>query len=43
LDKDIHVFQWCGTVGEVEYKYDYLADTKKMNERTTDFAPFQKS
>jgi hypothetical protein len=42
LDEDIHVVQWYGTVGEVEYKHDYVANTKKMNDRITDFTPYQK-
>ena len=42
IDENIHVVQWYGTVGEVEYKVDYIANTKKPNERITDFAPFQK-
>jgi hypothetical protein len=42
LDEDIHVIQWYGTVGEVEYKNDYVANTKKRNDRITDFAPYQK-
>jgi hypothetical protein len=42
LDEDIHVVQWYGTVGEVEFKHDYIANTKKMNERIEDFAPYQK-
>jgi hypothetical protein len=42
LDEDIHVVQWYGTVGEVEYKQDYVNNTRKMNEAITDFAPYQK-
>jgi hypothetical protein len=42
LDQDIGVVQWYGSVGEVEYKYDPIADTKKMNDRITDFTPYQK-
>ena len=42
LDEEIHVVQWYGTVGEVEYKNDYVANTKKMNDRITDLTPYQK-
>jgi hypothetical protein len=42
LDEDIHVVQWYGTVGEVEYKHDYIANTKAPNVRITDFTPYQK-
>jgi hypothetical protein len=42
LDEEIHVIQWYGTVGEIEYKTDYIANTRKPNERIADFAPFQK-
>jgi hypothetical protein len=42
LDEDIHVVQWYGTVGEVEFKHDYIANTKAPNVRITDFAPYQK-
>jgi hypothetical protein len=42
LDEDIHVVQWYGTVGEIEYKQDYVANTRKPNDSLTDFAPFQK-
>jgi hypothetical protein len=42
LDEDIHVVQWYGTVGEIEFKTDYVENSKKMNERITDFSPYQK-
>lgn len=42
LDEDIHVVQWYGTVGEVEYKHDFVENTRKPNTRITDFAPYQK-
>jgi hypothetical protein len=42
LDKDIHVVQWYGAVGEIEYKQDYIANTRKPNAALTDFAPYQK-
>jgi hypothetical protein len=42
LDEDIHVIQWYGNVGEIEYKYDYVAGGKKPNDRITDFSPYQK-
>jgi hypothetical protein len=42
LAEDIHVVQWYGTVGEVEFKTDYVENTRKHNERITDFAPYQK-
>jgi hypothetical protein len=38
----IHVVQWYGTVGEVEFKTDYIANTRKHNERFDDFTPYQK-
>jgi hypothetical protein len=34
--------QWFGTVGEVEFKTDYIANTRKANERIDDFTPYQK-
>ena len=42
LDDEISVIQWYGTVGEVEYKTDYVNNTRQPNERITDFAPYQK-
>lgn len=42
LDEGIHVVQWYGTVGEIEYKHDYVANTKAPNVRITDFTPYQK-
>jgi hypothetical protein len=42
LAEDVHVIQWYGTVGEVEFKTDYIANTRKANERIVDFAPYQK-
>lgn len=42
LDEDIHVVQWYGTVGEVEYKHDYIENTREPNLRIEDFAPYQK-
>lgn len=42
LDEEVHAVQWYGTVGEVEYKHDYIANTKKNNERIDDFTPYQK-
>jgi hypothetical protein len=42
LDEDISVVQWYGTVGEVEYKYDYINNTRKPNDRIKDFTPYQK-
>jgi hypothetical protein len=42
LDEDIHVVQWYGTVGEVEYKHNYIKNTKAPNVRITDFTPYQK-
>lgn len=41
LEEDIHAVQWYGTVGEIEYKHDFIENTRKPNERFTDFAPFQ--
>jgi hypothetical protein len=42
LDEEIHVIQWYGTIGEIEYKTDYIENTRKPNERIEDFAPYQK-
>jgi hypothetical protein len=42
LDEEIHAVQWYGTVGEVEYKTDYINNTRKANERIDDFTPYQK-
>jgi hypothetical protein len=42
LDENIYVVQWYGAVGEVEYKHDYVANTRKANDRITDFTPYQK-
>lgn len=41
LDPEIHAVQWYGTVGEVEYRHDHIANVRKPNERITDFAPYQ--
>ena len=41
LDENIHAVQWYGTVGEIEYKHDFIENIRKPNERFTDFAPFQ--
>lgn len=41
LDEDIHAVQWYGSVGEIEYKYDAIENTRRPNERFTDFVPFQ--
>lgn len=41
LDEDIHAVQWYGTRGEVEYKTDYIENTRKPNEIITDIAPYQ--
>jgi hypothetical protein len=42
LAEDIHVVQWHGTVGEVEFKTDYIEGTRKHNESISDFTPYQK-
>lgn len=42
LDEDIHVIQWYGTVGEIEFKTDYVNNARKPNERIDDFTPYQK-
>jgi hypothetical protein len=42
LNEEIHAVQWYGTVGEVEYKTDYVENTRKPNERISDFSPYQK-
>jgi hypothetical protein len=36
---DIHVVQWYGTSGEIEF---LRTEPLKMNEQITDFAPYQK-
>src|SRR5260370_15167169 len=41
LDEDIHAIQWYGTVGEVEYKTDFVNNICRPNERITDIAPYQ--
>lgn len=41
LDEEIHAVQWYGTVGEIEYKTDYVNGTRKGNQRITNFTPFQ--
>jgi hypothetical protein len=38
----IHVIQWYGTVGELEFKTDYIENTSKPNERIDDSTPYQK-
>jgi hypothetical protein len=42
LDEEIHAVQWYGTVGEVEYKHDYINNTRKPNDRIEDFSPYQR-
>jgi hypothetical protein len=42
LEEDVHAVQWYGTVGEVEFKQDYINNTRAPNERITDFTPYQK-
>lgn len=43
LDPDCHAIQWDGAsgVGEMEYRYHFAENTKRQNERFTDFAPYQ--
>lgn len=41
LYEDIHAVQWYGTVGEIEYRYNAVENTRRPNDRFTDFAPFQ--
>ncbi len=41
LDEDIHAVQWYGVVGEIEYKYNAIENTRRPNERFTDFVSFQ--
>ncbi len=41
LDEEIHAVQWYGTVGEIEYKHDHIENSKKPNERFSDFSPYQ--
>jgi hypothetical protein len=42
LDEDINVIQWYGANGEVEYKHDYVKNSREPNLSITDFAPYQK-
>jgi hypothetical protein len=42
IAENIHAVQWYGTVGEVEFKHDYIENTRKPNDRITDFSPYQK-
>ena len=42
IDEMIHAVQWYGTVGEVEFKTDFIENTRKANERIDDFTPYQK-
>jgi hypothetical protein len=41
LDEDINVIQWHGTVGEIEFKTNYVENTRRPNESITDFSPYQ--
>lgn len=41
LDEDVHAVQWYGSVGEIEYKYNAIENTRRPNERFTEFAQFQ--
>jgi len=41
INEDIHAVQWYGTIGEIEYRHDYVKNTRMPNERFMDFAPFQ--
>ena len=41
LDEDIHAVQWYGTVGEIEFKYHEIENTRAPNQRFDDFSPFQ--
>jgi hypothetical protein len=42
LDENINVIQWYGDNGEVEYKHDYVNNSREPNLSITDFAPYQK-
>jgi len=42
IDEEIHAIQWYGTVGDIEFKHDYIANTRKPNVRIEDFTPYQK-
>jgi hypothetical protein len=39
---DVHVIQWYGSFGEIEYFNAPGATTFKANEKITDFTPYQK-
>ena len=42
IEEEIHAVQWYGSVGEVEFKHDYIENTRKPNETIKDFAAYQK-
>lgn len=41
INPSIHCVQWYGTIGEVEYVYDPINQTKAPNERIDSMAPYQ--
>src|SRR5258708_2073859 len=41
LDEEIHAIQWYSGRGEIEYKMDFIACTRKMNRVIGDLAPYQ--
>lgn len=41
LDEEIHAVQWYGEVGEIEFKYNAVDNTREPNLRFDDFAPYQ--
>lgn len=41
LPQDVHVIQWYGTHGEVEYATDIQTGHRKGNDKITDITPYQ--
>ena len=41
LSSAVHAVQWYDTIGEIEFEYDFVANTKAPNVRFTDFSPYQ--
>jgi hypothetical protein len=41
VDEEIHVIQWYGNFGEVEYETDVETGKRKPNERIDSFEPYQ--
>jgi hypothetical protein len=41
MNPGIHCIHWYDTVGEIEYVYDFVTNTKQPNERISSVAPYQ--